>query len=46
MALTGLGLGSVSGHLTILREARLVTRRRTGRSVVYARTRLGTQLVG
>ncbi len=46
VALTGLGLGSVSGHLTVLREARLVTRKRTGRSVVYARTRLGTQLVG
>ena len=46
VALTGLGLGSVSGHLTVLREARLVTRRRTGRSVVYARTRFGTQLVG
>jgi DNA-binding transcriptional ArsR family regulator len=46
VALTGLGLGSVSGHLTVLREARLVSRRRAGRSVVYARTRLGTQLVG
>jgi DNA-binding transcriptional ArsR family regulator len=46
VSLTGLGLGSVGGHLSVLREARLVTRRRAGRSVVYVRTRLGTQLLG
>ncbi len=46
VALTGLALGSVSSHLTVLREARLVTRRRAGRSVIYARTRLGGQVVG
>jgi hypothetical protein len=34
VALTGLGLGSVGGHLGVLRDAGLVTRRRAGRSVV------------
>lgn len=46
VALTGLGLGSVGGHLAVLRDARMVTRRRAGRSVVYLRTRLGAQVVG
>src|SRR3954447_9874996 len=46
VALTGLRLGSVRGHLAVLRDAGLVTRRRAGRSVVYVRTPLGTRFVG
>ena len=46
LALTQLGLGSIGGHLAVLREAGLVTRRRAGRSVVYLRTPLGATLVG
>jgi DNA-binding transcriptional ArsR family regulator len=45
VALTGYGLGSVGGHLAVLRDAGLVTRRRAGRSVLYVRTQLGNQLV-
>jgi DNA-binding transcriptional ArsR family regulator len=45
VALTGQGLGSVGGHLRVLRDAGLVRRRRVGRSVLYYRTRLGTALV-
>jgi len=45
VALTGLPLGSVGGHLAVLREAGLVRRRRAGRSVLYVRTPLGTRLV-
>lgn len=40
-----LTLGGVGGHLTVLREAGLVTRTRTGREVRYARTPLGDALV-
>jgi DNA-binding transcriptional ArsR family regulator len=46
VALTGYGLGSVGGHLKILLDADLVARRRSGRSVLYYRTRLGDTLVG
>jgi DNA-binding transcriptional ArsR family regulator len=35
VALTGYSLGSVGGHLKILRDADLVQRRRSGRSVLY-----------
>lgn len=45
VALTGYGLGSVGGHLAVLHDAGLVTRRRAGRSVLYVRTPLGNQLV-
>ncbi|NUW38674.1 transcriptional regulator [Nonomuraea rhodomycinica] len=45
VALTGQGLGSVGRHLKVLLDARLVRRRRTGRSVLYSRTRLGDALV-
>jgi hypothetical protein len=45
VALTGYGLGSVGGHLAVLRDGGLVTRRRAGRTVLYVRTRLGHQLV-
>lgn len=44
-ALTGLGLGSVGRHLKILLDARLVQRRRVGRSVLYSRTHPGDTLV-
>ncbi|RKN10088.1 ArsR/SmtB family transcription factor [Streptomyces radicis] len=43
-ALTGHALGSVGGHLRVLREAGLVTRRRAGRLVLYSRTDLGDRL--
>ncbi|GHE40039.1 transcriptional regulator [Streptosporangium violaceochromogenes] len=45
VALTGHGLGSVGGHLKVLLEARLVRRRRSGRSMLYYRTPLGDRLV-
>jgi hypothetical protein len=38
--------GGVSDHLTILRRAGLVTRRREGRRVIYARTAKGSALCG
>ncbi|TDD96698.1 ArsR/SmtB family transcription factor [Actinomadura rubrisoli] len=46
VALTGQGLGSVGRHLRILLDARLVQRRRAGRSVLYYRTTAGDVLVG
>jgi DNA-binding transcriptional ArsR family regulator len=45
VAMTGLSLGSVGGHLAVLRDADLVARRRVGRSVAYVRTPLGARLV-
>jgi DNA-binding transcriptional ArsR family regulator len=44
-ALTGQGLGSVGRHLKVLLNARLVGRRRAGRSVLYHRTAAGQILV-
>ncbi|MFD5027761.1 DUF5937 family protein [Streptomyces sp. NPDC058373] len=41
----GLSPATVSAHLTALRESGLVTRRRLGRSVAYARTPLGLALL-
>jgi hypothetical protein len=46
VALTGQGLGSVGRHLKVLLDARLVLRRRAGRSVLYCRTDAGEVLVG
>ncbi|MGH3445526.1 MAG: ArsR/SmtB family transcription factor [Nocardioidaceae bacterium] len=43
-ALTGLPLGSVGNHLKVLLGAGLVTRRRSGREVLYWRTALGEAL--
>jgi DNA-binding transcriptional ArsR family regulator len=43
--LTGQGLGSVSRHLKILREARLIHGRRSGRAVLYYQTAAGDVLV-
>jgi DNA-binding transcriptional ArsR family regulator len=45
VALTGQGLGSVGRHLKILLDARLIERRRAGRSVLYYRTTAGDALV-
>ncbi|MFC1412093.1 ArsR/SmtB family transcription factor [Streptacidiphilus sp. N1-12] len=45
VALTGQGLGSVGRHLRILLDARLIDRRRSGRSVLYYRTGIGEALV-
>lgn len=45
VALTGQGLGSVGRHLKVLFDARLVRRRRAGRSVLYYRTDAGEILV-
>jgi DNA-binding transcriptional ArsR family regulator len=44
-ALTGQGLGSVGRHLKVLLDARLVQRRRSGRSVLYSRTDPGDTLM-
>ncbi|MFD5750546.1 transcriptional regulator [Streptomyces sp. NPDC127033] len=45
VALTGQGLGSVGRHLKVLLDARLIRRRRAGRSVLYFRTDAGEVLV-
>ncbi len=45
VALTGQALGSVGRHLKVLLDARLVWRRRAGRSVLYYRTDAGECLV-
>lgn len=45
VVLTGQGLGSVGRHLKVLLDARLVLRRRAGRSVLYSRTTTGEALV-
>ncbi|TDB88631.1 transcriptional regulator [Actinomadura sp. KC216] len=45
VALTGQGLGSVGRHLKVLLDARLIDRRRAGRSVLYYRTDAGDALV-
>lgn len=45
VAITGYGLGSVGGHLAVLRDAGLVSRRRAGRTVLYSRTPLGNRLL-
>ncbi len=45
VALTGQGLGSVGRHLKVLMGARLIERRRAGRSVLYYRTTAGDTLV-
>ena len=45
VALTGQGLGSVGRHLKVLLNARLVQRRRAGRSVLYYRTAAGETLL-
>jgi DNA-binding transcriptional ArsR family regulator len=45
VALTGQGLGSVGRHLKVLLDARLIRRRRAGRSVLYYRTTAGHLLV-
>ncbi|MER7110551.1 transcriptional regulator [Streptomyces sp. NPDC000229] len=45
VALTGRGLGSVGRHLRVLLDARLVRRRRAGRSVLYYRSDVGEALV-
>ncbi|WP_436770564.1 DUF5937 family protein [Yinghuangia sp. YIM S09857] len=45
VALSGQRLGSVGGHLKVLREAGLIHRRRSGRSVLYYRTDVGNAVV-
>ncbi|GIG85284.1 ArsR family transcriptional regulator [Plantactinospora endophytica] len=44
VAQLGAGLGTVGGHLAVLRDAGLVARTRLGRSVRYERTALGDAL--
>jgi DNA-binding transcriptional ArsR family regulator len=45
VAQLGLGLGTVGGHLAVLRDAGLVTRTRTGRSVQYVVTATGDAML-
>lgn len=45
VALTGQGLGSVGGHLKVLRDANLLERRRAGKHVLYYRSAAGDALV-
>jgi DNA-binding transcriptional ArsR family regulator len=45
VVLTGQRLGSVGGHLRVLRDAKLLERRRSGRSVLYYRSPEGDALV-
>ena len=45
VALTGQGLGSVGRHLRVLLDARLIGRRRAGKSVLYYRIAAGDLLV-
>jgi len=45
VATSGLPLGSVGGHLTVLLASGAVLRRRSGREVLYWRTALGDALV-
>ena len=45
VALTGQRLGSVGGHLKVLRDANLLERRRAGKSVLYYRSPAGDALV-
>ncbi|MBQ0894052.1 helix-turn-helix transcriptional regulator [Micromonospora sp. U56] len=45
MAVTGLSLGTVSDHLRVLLDAGAVSKRRSGREVLYWRTPLGAALV-
>jgi DNA-binding transcriptional ArsR family regulator len=42
---TGLSLGTVSDHLRVLLDAGTVSKRRSGREVLYWRTALGAALV-
>ncbi|SDM51070.1 Helix-turn-helix domain-containing protein [Allokutzneria albata] len=42
----GLSLGTVGGHLAVLRDAQLITGERIGRRVVYRRTGTGDALTG
>jgi DNA-binding transcriptional ArsR family regulator len=45
VVVTGLSLGTVSGHLRALLDAGAVSKRRSGREVLYWRTPLGAALV-
>lgn len=45
VALSGHGLGTIGNHLKVLLDARLVRRRRSGRTVLYYRTAAGDHLV-
>jgi DNA-binding transcriptional ArsR family regulator len=46
VAQLGISLGAAGDHLGVLRDAGLVSRSRSGRSVQYRRTALGDALAG
>jgi DNA-binding transcriptional ArsR family regulator len=45
VATTGMSLGAVGGHLAIMADAGLLSRARSGRSVLYQRTPIGEALL-
>jgi DNA-binding transcriptional ArsR family regulator len=45
VAVTGLAVGTVSTHLRVMLDARLIERRRSGATVLYCRTPIGQEFL-